>query len=63
MAAMQNQMMLMMQQMMANMQQMAQAKQAPPHPLPPHLEDALRRFMMTQPLVFKHAVEPMDADD
>jgi hypothetical protein len=63
MAAMQNQMMLTMQQMMANMQQMAQANQAPPHPPPPRPEDAHRRFMMTQPPVFKHVVEPMDVDD
>lgn len=63
MMAMQNQMMQTMAQMVANMQQMAQANHvAPPLP-PPRQDDALRRFMMTQPPIFKHAVEPMDAED
>ena len=62
MVAMQNQMMQTMAQMMTALQQMAQPNPAPLPP-PPSQKDTLRRIMMTQPPIFKHAVEPMDADD
>jgi hypothetical protein len=54
---MQAQMLQTMQHTMVNMQ--AAQPQAPPPPL----RDRLGDFWCTKPLIFSHAMEPMDADD
>jgi hypothetical protein len=55
--AMQAKMLQAMQQTMVSMQ--AVQPQAPPPPS----RDRLRDFQRTKPLIFSHAVEPMDADN
>jgi hypothetical protein len=59
MMKLQNQMFQNLAQVVANLQQLTEANGAPPPPR----DDGQTRFMLTQPPIVKHAIEPMVADD